>query len=69
MTGATTTVIEVRTSPHLHGPLSVDKIMRHVIYALLPIAAFAIYTFGLSAAALMPCNIASDTGLILLNGT
>jgi Na+-translocating ferredoxin:NAD+ oxidoreductase subunit D len=53
MSGHTTTIIEVRTSPHLHGPLSVDTIMRNVVYALLPIAAFAIWQFGVSAAALL----------------
>jgi Na+-translocating ferredoxin:NAD+ oxidoreductase subunit D len=52
MAGATT-VIEVRTSPHLHGPLTVDMIMRHVVYALLPIALFSVWNFGLSAAVLL----------------
>ena len=53
MTGAKTTIIEVRTSPHLHGPLTVDKIMRHVVYAMLPLAAYAVWYFGLSAAVLL----------------
>ena len=46
-------IIEVRTSPHLHGPLSVDMIMRHVVYALLPIAAFSVWHFGISVAVLL----------------
>ncbi len=50
MTAPTATILEVRSSPHLHGPLSVDKIMRNVVYALLPLVAFAIWSFGLSAA-------------------
>jgi electron transport complex protein RnfD len=58
MPGAQTTIIEVRTSPHLHGPLTVDTIMRHVVYALLPIAAFAIWQFGLSAAVLLAVTTA-----------
>ena len=53
MPGLKTAVIEVRTSPHMHGPLSVDKIMRHVVYALLPIAAFSVWHFGISAAVLL----------------
>jgi electron transport complex protein RnfD len=53
-----TTIIEVRTSPHLHGPMTVDTIMRHVIYALLPIAAFFSWHFGLSAALLLAVTTA-----------
>jgi electron transport complex protein RnfD len=45
--------IEIRSSPHIHAPVSVDMIMRHVVYALLPICAFAVYLFGLSALALI----------------
>jgi electron transport complex protein RnfD len=48
-----TTVIEVRTSPHLHAPRSVDMIMRNVVYALLPLCAYAVWLFGISALALM----------------
>ncbi len=46
-------MIELRTSPHMKGALSLPQIMRHVIYALLPICAFAIYQFGVSALALI----------------
>lgn len=53
MSGTTTTIIEVRTSPHLHGPLSVDKIMRHVVYAMLPVAVYAVWHFGISALVLL----------------
>jgi Na+-translocating ferredoxin:NAD+ oxidoreductase subunit D len=45
--------IELRTSPHIHNAPSVDEIMRNVVYALLPICAFAVYQFGLSALALI----------------
>lgn len=41
--------IEIRTSPHLKRAVSVERIMRNVVYALLPICAFAVYQFGLSA--------------------
>lgn len=46
-------MIEIRTSPHVKGPLSLPQIMRQVIYALLPICLFAVYQFGLSALALI----------------
>jgi len=46
-------MIELRTSPHMKGALSLPQIMRHVIYALLPICAFSIYQFGISAFALI----------------
>jgi electron transport complex protein RnfD len=45
--------IELRTSPHVRNAPSVDQIMRNVVYALLPICAFAVYQFGLSALALI----------------
>ncbi|MFM1891390.1 MAG: hypothetical protein RLZ44_467 [Pseudomonadota bacterium] len=45
--------VEIRTSPHLKRPQTVDQIMRNVVYALLPIAAFAVYQFGISALALL----------------
>ena len=46
-------IIELRTSPHIHKPHSVEVIMRNVVYALLPIVAFAVYAFGISALALI----------------
>ena len=45
--------IEIRTSPHLKRAMSVDRIMRTVVLALLPIAAFAVWQFGLSALLLL----------------
>lgn len=46
-------VVEIRTSPHIHSSPTVAQIMRNVIYALLPLAAFAVYQFGISALALI----------------
>jgi Na+-translocating ferredoxin:NAD+ oxidoreductase subunit D len=46
-------IIEIRTSPHLKRAMTVPQIMRGVIYALLPICAFAILQFGLSALLLL----------------
>jgi electron transport complex protein RnfD len=47
------TTIELRTSPHAHAGGDVINIMRNVVYALLPICAFTIWQFGLSALALL----------------
>lgn len=44
---------ELRSSPHVREGMTVDKIMRHVVYALLPVCAWAVYQFGLSAFALL----------------
>lgn len=54
-----TTVIQVRTSPHMHAPRSVDMIMRNVVYALLPLCAYAVWLFGVSAAALIVTSVAA----------
>lgn len=41
--------IAVLSSPHLKGGLSTETIMRHVIYALLPVVVMSVLMFGLSA--------------------
>lgn len=41
--------IELRTSPHVVKGASVETIMLHVVLALLPIAAFSVWQYGLSA--------------------
>lgn len=43
--------VEIRPAPHIKGPRSVEKIMRHVVYATLPICAFFVYQYGISALA------------------
>ncbi|HED13297.1 MAG TPA: electron transporter RnfD, partial [Gammaproteobacteria bacterium] len=45
--------IEINTSPHIHDNPSVASIMRNVVYALLPVCAYAVYLFGISALALL----------------
>ncbi|WP_206199337.1 RnfABCDGE type electron transport complex subunit D [Parasulfuritortus cantonensis] len=45
--------IELRAAPHVRRPVGVEKIMLHVVLALLPIAAFSVWQYGLSALALM----------------
>lgn len=41
--------LEIRTSPHILSGHSVDTIMFNVVLALLPVTAFAVYAFGLTA--------------------
>lgn len=38
--------LEIRTSPHVSEGSSVEGIMRAVVWSLLPVSAFAVYTFG-----------------------
>lgn len=45
--------IELRTSPHVIKGASVDRIMFNVVLALLPIAAFSVWQYGVSALALL----------------
>ena len=45
--------IVLHTAPHVKKPQDVPTIMRHVVYALLPIVAFAVYQFGISVLALV----------------
>lgn len=51
--------IELRTSPHLKHTLTVEQIMRNVVYALLPVCAWSIYTFGISALLLILVSTAA----------
>ena len=55
-------ILEIDTSPHIATGAGVDKIMRHVVYALLPTCGFAVYVFGLTAlitlvAAIVSCLV------------
>ena len=51
--------IDIRTSPFIRKAPSVAEIMCHVVYALLPIAAYAVWQFGISALALMIITVLS----------
>ncbi len=51
--------LEIRTSPHVVGPASIEVTMVNVALALLPATAFGVYAFGLAAAALVATAIAS----------
>ena len=41
--------LNISTSPHIAKGISTDVIMRNVVWALIPVAIFAVYSFGLSA--------------------
>lgn len=43
--------IEIRSAPHIKAPRSVEQIMRHVVYSMLPICAFFVFQYGISALA------------------
>jgi electron transport complex protein RnfD len=45
--------IEIRTAPHLKRPQGVEQIMRNVVYALIPVAIFSVWQFGISALVLV----------------
>ncbi|MBM4181019.1 MAG: RnfABCDGE type electron transport complex subunit D [Betaproteobacteria bacterium] len=51
--------LELRTAPHVVKGTSVERIMFHVVLALLPICAFAVWQYGLSALALMLTVVAT----------
>jgi electron transport complex protein RnfD len=52
-------ILEIRTSPHIASGHSVEKIMRNVVFALLPVAAFSVALFGLPAALVLLVAVAS----------
>ncbi len=51
MKSSMTPGIELRTSPHVVKGNSVEKIMFHVVLALLPIVVFSVWQYGVSALA------------------
>jgi electron transport complex protein RnfD len=54
--------LTIHTSPHIHSPESVPKIMRQVILALIPVMAAAVYFFGLRSLLLL--TVCSATTLL-----
>ena len=54
--------LQIATSPHIASGASVETIMRHVVWALLPVCLFAIYSFGLSALLLLATAVLSCVG-------
>ena len=51
--------VVIHTSPHIHQPPSVESIMQNVVYSLLPLCAWSVYVFGISAMALIIFTTAS----------
>ncbi len=51
--------IELRPTPHIHAPQDVTVIMRNVVLACLPLAGWAVWQYGLSAALLGVTVVAS----------
>ncbi len=45
--------IQLRAAPHVRREIGVERIMFHVVLALLPIALFSVWQYGLSALALI----------------
>ncbi len=52
-------ILEIGTSPHIISGHSTDTIMRNVVYALLPAAAYAVYVFGLNALLVLITSVIS----------
>jgi electron transport complex protein RnfD len=51
--------LHISTSPHLRKGISTSDIMRNVVYALMPVAAFSIYAFGLNALMILTMAVTS----------
>lgn len=51
--------LRISTAPHMHNPLTTQKIMLYVLLSLLPASAFGVYAFGLKALLLIAVSIAS----------
>jgi electron transport complex protein RnfD len=49
--------LKVMPAPHLKNSMTVPKIMRQVLYAVLPICAFSVYLFGLSVLLLIATTV------------
>ena len=51
--------LHISTSPHIRKGISTDTIMQNVVWALIPVAIFAVYSFGLSALLVISVSTAS----------
>ncbi len=54
--------VHLKAAPHIHSGREVEGIMRRVVYALLPVALFAVAKYGLSALALLAVCILGSLG-------
>ena len=51
--------LNISTSPHIGKGIGTNDIMRNVVWALLPVSAFAVYAFGLSALLVLMTTVIS----------
>ena len=51
--------LNISTSPHITKGLSTDVIMKNVVWALIPVAIFAVYSFGISALLVIVTSVAT----------
>ena len=51
--------LNISTSPHITKGIGTDEIMRNVVWALLPLAFFAVYSFGMSALLVISTSVFS----------
>lgn len=51
--------LTIRSSPHIGAAASVDSIMSNVVLALLPVSAFAVYSFGTAALLVLATAVVS----------
>lgn len=52
--------LHISTSPHIVRGVSTTDIMRNVVWALLPVAAYAVYAFGLNALLVLVTAVAGS---------
>lgn len=51
--------LHISTSPHIGKGLSTEIIMQNVVWALLPVAAFSVYSFGINALLVLSMSVIS----------
>ena len=51
--------LHISTSPHIVKGVNTQEIMRNVVWALIPVALFAIYSFGINALLVMVTSVIS----------
>ena len=51
--------LNISTSPHIAKGIGTDDIMQNVVWALLPAAIFAVYSFGMSALMVLLASVAA----------
>ena len=54
--------LRISTAPHMHNPLTTQRLMQYVLIALLPTAAWGVYAFGLPA--LLVLGISTATAVL-----